>query len=409
MNKALCSLPWNHLATHPHGGITLCCQSEMAQGLSVASNQDGRDPMTLNERSIDEMVNSKTFREVRLAMLRGERHPACGPCWDREDHRVSSKRLLENQRFPLSLDDAQRRTAADGTIAVDLRFAELRLGNTCNIKCVTCNPNSSILMNREYEVMRQRSGMEFLRDYSWVKPGMSNWTEDPKFWDELLERAPNLEEIYINGGEPMLIRRHGKFLEDLVARGQANKIRLSYSINLTKLLEPLVSIWQQFAGVHFACSVDDWDQRNFYIRYPTSWDAVTENFKKLQDWKFTPQVLQTVSALNFFYLDDFHCRWQQRFPGTVIALNEVVDPPWFSPLVLPPALRRKILLRLRKFLPMNSMQKLEGLYNNDEHRLDQWQNLKRHLRAYDELRALSVVEYFPELERELNELGESLR
>ena len=27
-SKSFCPLPWKHLATHPHGSITLCCESE---------------------------------------------------------------------------------------------------------------------------------------------------------------------------------------------------------------------------------------------------------------------------------------------------------------------------------------------------------------------------------------------
>ena len=106
MSDAFCALPWMHLATHPHGGLTLCCQAEMAKGLSAAARQDGTDPITLNETPLEEMINSKTFRDVRLAMLKGVRHPACGPCWDREDHGVESKRLYEKDRFPMSVEEA---------------------------------------------------------------------------------------------------------------------------------------------------------------------------------------------------------------------------------------------------------------------------------------------------------------
>lgn len=405
---AFCSLPWLHLATHPHGGLTLCCQSEMEKGLSAASNRDGKDPMTLNERPLTEMINSSTFREVRLSMLRGERHPACAPCWDREDHGVQSKRQYDNKRFPLTLTEARALTAKDGSITPNIQFAELRLGNVCNIKCVTCNPNSSVQFGREYEQIQKKPGMEFLRDYSWVTPGMADWTEDVEFWDDLSVNSPDLREVYINGGEPMLIRRHEDFLRSLITSGRAKNVRLTYSINMTKLIETLRPVWKEFRDVHFACSVDDWDQRNFYIRYPSPWAKVTENFGKLREWGFSPHVLQTVSVLNFFYLDDFYRRWQALYPESVISYNDVVDPPWFSPLVLAPRLRREILQRLKATLPMNLYQQLEHLYGGDQHLAQHWGALRKQLRAFDEARELRIQEYFPELEALLNESQESL-
>lgn len=409
MSHSFCSLPWIHLATHPHGGLTLCCQSEMEKGLSAASNQDGSDPMTLNGRTIDEMINSKTFKEVRLSMLKGEFHPACGPCWSREKSEVISKRMIENDRFPLSIEKARLLTKNDGSIAPDIQFAELRLGNTCNVKCITCNPNSSIQHVREHQELKSREGMDFLRDYSWVSPRMSDWTESEAFWNDLFQNAVNLKEVYINGGEPMLIKRHVGFLKKLVESKQASSIRLTYSINMTKLLEELRPLWDEFKEVHFACSIDDLDQRNFYIRYPSVWKTVTENFGKLKEWGFHPHVLQTVSVLNFFYLDEFYTKWQEMFPGTVIALNDVTDPPWFSPLVLPPGLRREILVRLKATLPWNLSEQIENMYGGNEHYAEQWSHLKRHLSGFDEYREMDVRDYFPEFEKFLNSRQESLR
>ena len=381
----------------------------MEKGLSAASNQDGRDPMTLNERSISEIVNAKTFKEVRLSMLKGERHPACGPCWTREDQGAISKRIFDGRRFPFTLAEAIKLTAADGSITPDIRFAELRLGNVCNIKCVTCNPNSSIQFAREHDEMRKRPEMGFLRDYSWVTPGMSAWTDKQEFWDELAESSPRLKEVYINGGEPMLISRHQRYLQKLVNSGRARDVRLTYSINMTKLLEPLREVWKHFAEVHFACSVDAWDQQNFYIRYPSPWESVTANFGKLREWGFHPHVLQTVSVLNFFHLDDFYQQWQELYPRTVVAFNDVLDPPWFSPLVLPPQARRIVFARLKLTLPPNLMRQLETMYGNDAQPPEHWAHLQSHLKAFDETRQLDVRQYFPAYERFLQTQGTSLR
>jgi len=262
---------------------------------------------------------------------------------------------------------------------------------------------------REHEEMRARGEASFLRDYSWVKPGMSDWTEGERFWSDLENTTPRLKEVYINGGEPMLIRRHVQFLQKLVEDGRSKDVYLTYSINMTKLLEPLKNIWKHFPHVHFACSIDAWDQQNFYIRYPSVWKTVQDNFARLMDWGHTPHVLQTVSALNFHGLAEFYERWQQSFPGSIVAYNDVFDPPWFSPAVLAPDWRKEILQGFNGRIPMNLFAQLESLYGHDGHDASSWRIFQDHLRAFDEMRGMDVREYFPKFEEYLKSKGESLR
>ena len=35
-SKSFCPLPWNHLATHPDGQVSLCCEAETIDGVSNA-------------------------------------------------------------------------------------------------------------------------------------------------------------------------------------------------------------------------------------------------------------------------------------------------------------------------------------------------------------------------------------
>ena len=45
-----CPLPWQHLATHPHGGITTCCISDHTDGLNRARNFKGEHNVKENKR-----------------------------------------------------------------------------------------------------------------------------------------------------------------------------------------------------------------------------------------------------------------------------------------------------------------------------------------------------------------------
>ena len=40
MSKTFCPLPWTHLATHPQGELTLCCEADHTQGISESFDTD---------------------------------------------------------------------------------------------------------------------------------------------------------------------------------------------------------------------------------------------------------------------------------------------------------------------------------------------------------------------------------
>ena len=50
-----CPLPWQHLATHPHGGVTTCCISDHTNGLNRARNFKGEHDefLSLNKETIE--------------------------------------------------------------------------------------------------------------------------------------------------------------------------------------------------------------------------------------------------------------------------------------------------------------------------------------------------------------------
>jgi hypothetical protein len=88
MSKSFCVLPWIHLATHPNGTVTLCCQVDTINGLGFAKNDKILD---LNQnQNIPDFLNSSEFKKTRLQMLNGERPSACHKCFEHEDSGCNS-------------------------------------------------------------------------------------------------------------------------------------------------------------------------------------------------------------------------------------------------------------------------------------------------------------------------------
>ena len=74
-----CPLPWIHLGTHPHGGVTPCCISDMTAGKNRARNYGKeRDKFfNLNDHDINTHMNSDYFKQIRLEMLNDVEPKAC--------------------------------------------------------------------------------------------------------------------------------------------------------------------------------------------------------------------------------------------------------------------------------------------------------------------------------------------
>jgi molybdenum cofactor biosynthesis enzyme MoaA len=341
--STFCSLPWIHLASHPHGGVTLCCVSDHANAKNRARNFNVDKPPTyldLNKDSVETIMNSDYYRVVRLQMLNDVKPEACLRCYREEDNNVRSKRIEENEKFGFTEDMARALTSKDGAIPVNLKFIELRLGNLCNIKCRTCNPASSTKWSQEYQKLQKE--IKFVTNYEATID--ASWTENDAFWDDLLAHSNDVEMIYINGGEPTLVEKHWHYLERLIQAGLNKQVTLWYNINMTNLPDKLLAIWEQFKKVQVSCSIDDLGRRNEYIRSGTSWLMVLNNLNKLQSIKsINTSICQTVGWMNIFYLPEFMKFMQDR--GLHVHMNFVHDPNFLSAAHLPQNVKDLIIAR----------------------------------------------------------------
>ena len=81
-----CPLPWLHLGTHPHGGVTPCCISDMTAGKNRARNygEEREEFFNLNDHDINTHMNSDYFKEIRREMLNDIEPKACTRCYQEE-------------------------------------------------------------------------------------------------------------------------------------------------------------------------------------------------------------------------------------------------------------------------------------------------------------------------------------
>lgn len=390
MSKTFCPLLFQHLATHPHGGVTHCCIADHRKAIS--SSRDGDRYYNLNRDTVHDTMNSESYRAARLQVLDNKMPAACMRCYREEKRGVKSKRLVEIENYPeYTVEVAQSVTDSDGYMAdVQLDFVELRLGNVCNVACRTCNPASSSKWRNDYDKL-QNSLTFKLTSYDTMEG--FRWPEREEFWEDLLQHCDRVKTFYINGGEPTLIKQHFKFLQRLADMGKTD-IKLWYNINMTNMNEDIIDIWRQFKHVKVSCSIDDLGKRNEYIRYPTKWDDVMRNFLRLKEEDFELDVTQTVSWMNYSTLDEFWDLFYNKH-GVWVHHNYVYDPDILSPSVLPKSIRDKIHEKFSKTFDENRLQELTSLFNGPD-QPSKWSQAIQYTRNLDKIRNQNIKDYLEE-------------
>lgn len=383
----VCALPFTHLATHPDGHTSFCCVSDHKNCASHAKR--GGVPISLNDFSIREMINSDTYRQVRLDMVNGKEPDACKRCFDEERAGIRSKRQEENSRYLESSMKTISNMDEHGFVKeLDFHFVELRLGNICNLKCRTCNPVSSSKWIKEYSELQKE--LDFVTDYSNIENGV--WFEKDEFWGELLNNSDSLKRIYVNGGEPTLVDKHFTFLYNLIESGRASEIDLWYNINLTHLPIKLMSLWRSFKSTTVTASIDDFGKRNEYIRSGSNWSDTMLNLSKLNCTEWVDvSICQTLSMYNIFYVEQFF----EHFSNQNIHHNWCYDPDFLSPWHLPDNVKQDIISRcqqLPEYVRNNITQTLSK--PRDEKKLRQFISYNRKL---DLMRSTKFSDVFPEL------------
>ena len=390
MADSFCVLPWMHLATHPHGGVSLCCVTDFKDGNGMS--RDDNRYYNLNRDTITDTMNSDNFRQTRLEMLDGKMPNPCMRCYKEERRGIKSKRLTENENYNnFTIDTAKQQTQVDGTIDPQLEFVELRLGNICNAKCATCNPASSSKWVVDYNKLSKE--LDFVTNYNDLDDFA--WPEKEKFWDDLYAHTENVKTFYINGGEPTLVKAHWKFIRRLISEGRTD-VTLWYNTNMISIPDFAFELWEKFKHVKISCSIDDLGDRNQYIRFPTKWDSVESNLDKLKNYPWLDvSVNQTISVYNYYYLPEFWNYMKER--GLFVHHNFVHDPTFLSPASLPIEFRKQC---HERFIESGWEQwRTDNLVNSFSQSTNPTvtEQAKKYISALDRIRNTRFEEIFPDV------------
>ena len=346
--KAFCVLPWIHSFVNIGGEYQVCCTSEeFHDGILNSENKI----YNIKQRpSIDEVMNSDFMKKLRLELLDGRMPKLCTRCIVTENHQGTSRRQLENIKYEEHIPRLIDMTKPDGTIQVDIKSADYRLGNICNLQCRMCNPRSTVMWINDWNNIK--TGQEIIHSTLQEEYQNYNWIDENYLIEEFEEKILNVDILHFAGGEPLIAPRMRQMLQLCIDRNIAHKITLTYNTNVTKLPPKVLELWKQFKAVKLFCSIDGFDTVNEYIRMPSKWETIDRNLRLLDEQAKELNISEilistTVQAYNILNLDQLYS-YLRTFKNITPAPNliNLYSPNYLGTQVLPQAVKAKATERL---------------------------------------------------------------
>jgi hypothetical protein len=440
-SDTFCVLPWIHFATRPNGDMRLCCSANASGAgedheVGLVKMEHGK-PANFGRETPMEAWNNEYMRSVRTTMLQGNIPASCRKCFEEESKGVASKRVWESYTWMedgVDIPELVRQTKEDGTVPENLKYLDLRLGHTCNIKCVMCSPHDSSKWVADHKKLIPLLQDENVKSQMrWDRKEFNNfWHEKDTFWEEMYRQIPNLRQVYFAGGEPLMIKEHKLFIEEIIRQGYQDKILLRYNSNGLLVDEDLIELWSKFKKVKFAISMDASHERDEYIRYPTDWATVERTLHLLDN---TPDNIQTslataIQIFNIKHLPDF-MKWKLdagfkklnvgtvpggvQMGGGLVNMHLLYIPTFLSIQILPKEDKQEVEERFMEFKDWlwHNYRQDDDYWKHNPYGWKRWEAVLNHMNAQDNshllpgfkeytnkldnIRGLCAAKVFPEL------------
>jgi radical SAM protein with 4Fe4S-binding SPASM domain len=245
MSNFYCAAPWRGLHINPRGDVKTCCAGD--------PNMLGN----LDTQTIDDIINGNKLKEIRQALKKGETHPYCYNCIERENVGGDSERSWHNNTNE-DFDITQATLEYEYPTIVDVRW-----NTTCNLSCNYCDANASskwaAILGAPY-VVETRHYYEDVCNF-------------------ILKDSHGIKQVALVGGEPLLLKENIKLL-DVVPKECEIVVITNLSTNLEN--NELFKKLAQRTNVGWSVSFDNIGSRFEYVRYGADWKVIQRNLDIIQ-------------------------------------------------------------------------------------------------------------------------------
>lgn len=416
-NPSFCTKAFAALTVTPSGAVSPCCLFERT------ICDENKRPYKIWENEVESFYNSSFMTEIRSKMIKGERIDACRQCYQVEDNGGISQRMTANLE---SYEIIEEYDSDQNYLPVSL---DLKINNVCNLKCRMCQPRDSNQVHKEFKkIITEVPSFAFYSNTNMKDADLGidldlipEWDGSSSFIKSLNSLLPNLKKISVVGGEPLLSQSFYDLLDVCIAQGYAKSIYIAITTNLSKVpVNKLLSYQREFKSFLINISLDATDEELSYIRYPSDFNQIKENFEKIYlpdhglhiSYQFSPtvQIYNILSLHKIFYFVEDLLEKGYRLSKTPIHITFLEYPMHLNIRILPKNAREEAIVKLRRIfrecpllmtyapVVLNLNQIINTLQNDFHTESDKYlQNFIHYTSVLDKERGQSFAEYLPDL------------
>ena len=388
LDKNFCVLPWTGFELETTGAVKNCILSEQEIG-------------DIHKNTIEDVLHSKENQKIKSQMLAKQFPTSCNGCYHLEKNRATnfdsiSSRLYYAKEIGLSVTD---KLLSDDN-AFDLRHVDLRWNNKCNQACVYCGPQNSSKWAQEVKSSNIRLANEYI-----FEPQVDQKNVE-KVKQYVFKNIKKLKNVYLAGGEPMLMNDNKELLALLLEHNPNVHIRVNTNLSSTRT--GVFQLLCKFKNVQWTVSVDAIGNEYEYIRHHGLWKNFIKNLQHIQtlDHKINFNMLYFIlnyksifESVDYFKSMGFH--------DNSFVIGPIIGPYHLDVNHLPAKVKQEVIEMFKErigkntgFFLQNSMENcLKHLTQTDFHaNIDV---VRYNLQKLDKRRNLNSREIFPKLYREV--------
>ena len=373
--------------------------------------------------SAEAVWNSEFYKTLRRDMLEDRQNPNCNYCWKIEGNGGYSMRKNENKNYSNdAVSEILKYVTSDGALSAPPKVFDFKIGNLCNLKCITCCQVSSSMHETEAKQWKSKN-IKLPKLIEWLDVEFSGQSHQYDISDEncnlifknLEPMFKNLNKIRLVGGEPLINPLTIKIIDRLVDLGYASDLELEIITNLSVMNTKLISKLEKFRSVYLTCSYDHIDPDKFhFIRFPADYVTFKNNFDQvLTNDIIKTEISTTFGIFNIFDIKEilfkFELYSQQRKSKLPISFNFIMQPSYFSIKYLTTEQKLQILVTVDTLIKENSNFKIfkenpglvnylkeidKVLFDNSDNLLNITQERTRALELYDVTRNTDYKKLF---------------
>lgn len=314
-NKSICTLPWSGFELEPNGKVKNCVISQHSLG-------------NINNTNIHDILHGEKNIKLKESMLEDEMPSNCSGCHLQENDRSNLGSISSRLYYHKELGKKIPMGYYDNAKNFSLKHVDLRWTNACNQACVYCAPELSSKWAQELGV-KVRSKIDARQE---VK-------------QYVFDNIAQLENVYLAGGEPMLMKENFEFLKLLKEKNPRCSIRVNTNLSSTRT--GVFELLCEFENVHWIVSVESMREEYEYIRHHGVWKDFLDNLNKIKqlDHKISFNMLFFILNYNSIY-DTVNFFRDMGYHENSFIIGPLYMPKHFNVLNLPDSVLSQIKNRL---------------------------------------------------------------